>query len=60
MGEAKLNEIILYSMPNIWIKQAYLQGFNFPITHKKAITMFECMEIIELIYKGLVEKPLNK
>ena len=28
MGVTELNEILLNSMPNIWSKQAYLQGFD--------------------------------
>ena len=27
IGFTKLNEILLNSMPNIWYKQAYVQGF---------------------------------
>ena len=35
-------------MTNGWIKHAYLQGFDFEIPFKKAVNMFECMEIEEL------------
>ena len=45
MVEPELDEIILYSIPNVCIKQAYLQGFYFKIPYNKAINMFECMDI---------------
>ena len=52
----ELNEILLNSMPNIWSKQAYVQGFYFrSILFKKAANMFERMEIAESIHGGLVE-----
>ena len=42
----ELNEIMLNSIPNIWIKQAYVQVFDFEsITIKAAVNMFEWMEI---------------
>ena len=51
-----LKEILLNSMPNSWSKQAYIQVFDCEsITFKKAIHMFERMEISESIYKGVVE-----
>ena len=34
-------------MPNNFRKQAYLKVFDLQITYKKAIDMFECMDIIE-------------
>ena len=43
-------------MPNSWSKQAYVQGFYCEsITFKKAVNMFEHMEIVESIYEGIVE-----
>ena len=43
-------------MPNIWSKQAYVQGFGCEyISLKKAVNMFEQMEISEYIYECLVE-----
>ena len=48
--ETELNEIFLNSMPNGWYKQAYVQGFDCEsITFKKALNMFERMEISESI-----------
>ena len=42
-------------MPNRWSKQAYVQGFHFEsITFKKAVNMFERMEIAKYIYKDVV------
>ena len=43
-------------MPNSWYKHAYVKGFDCEsITFKKAINMFECTEIAESIYEGIVE-----
>ena len=51
----ELNEILLNSMPNIWSKQAYVKGFYCEsVTFKKAVNMFERMEIAESIYEGVV------
>ena len=48
-------------MPNSWSKQAYVQGFYFKyILFKKAVNMFERMEIAESIYKGVVEHFYKK
>ena len=56
MNVTKLNKILLNSMPNIWSKQAYVQGFDYEsITFKKDANMFERMNISESIYKGAVE-----
>ena len=56
IGVTKLNEILLNSIPNSWSKQAYVQGFYCEsITFKKAVNMFDCMEIYDSIYKDLVE-----
>ena len=55
MGVTELNEILLNSMPKIWSKQAYVQGFDCEtISFKKAVNMFEHMEISESIYGGVV------
>ena len=57
----ELNEIMLNSIPNIWIKQAYVQEFDFEsITIKAAVNMFEWMEIAESIYEGAVEFSYRK
>ena len=38
-------------MSNIWYKQAYVQGFYCDtISLKKAVNIFERMEIVEIIY----------
>ena len=43
-------------MPNIWSKQAYVQGFDCKsISFKKAVNMFEHMDISECIYEGVIE-----
>ena len=55
IGETELNEIPLNSMPNLWGKQAYVQGFYCgTITFEKDVSIFECMEIAETIYEGVV------
>ena len=54
IGVTELNEILLKSMTNSWSVQVYVQGFDFcSITFKKAVNMFECMEIAEYIYEGV-------
>ena len=56
IGMTELNRILLNSMPNSWIKQAYVQGFDFDyITFKKSFDTFGRMEISESIYQGVVE-----
>ena len=43
-------------MKNGWINQEYVQGFDCEtITFKKDINIFEHMEIVDTIYKGVVE-----
>ena len=52
----ELNEIFLNIVPNSWSKQAYVQGFGCEsISFKKAVNMFERIEIAESIYGGVVE-----
>ena len=47
----ELNEIILNSLPNIWYKQAYLQGFDCEsISFRNAVNLFDRMVIVEKIY----------
>ena len=56
MDVTKLNYILLNSMPNIWSRQAYVQGFDCEyITFKKAVNMFDNMEISYSICEGVVE-----
>ena len=56
-----LNEIILNNMPNILSKKSYVQGFGCKsISFKKAVNMFDCMEISESILKGVVEPSYKK
>ena len=51
----EFNEIILNRTPNSWSKQAYVQGFDCESILKKAVNMFEHIEIAESIYKGVLE-----
>ena len=42
-------------MSTSWSKQAYVQSFDCEtISLKKAVNIFECMEIAESIYEGVV------
>ena len=42
--ETEWNEILLNIMSNIWINQAYIQGFDYePIHFKADVNMFERM-----------------
>ena len=60
-GVTELNEILLNSMPNSWPKQAYVQGFYFEtIYFKKAVNMFERMEIGKSIYEVVVTPSYKK
>ena len=57
----ELNEILPNSIPNRWSRQAYVQGFDCEyINFKKAVNMFERMEIDESIYEGIVEPTYRK
>ena len=50
-----LNKIWFNIMTNIWIKQAFVLEFYCEyITFKKQVNTFECKEISESIYKGVV------
>ena len=61
IGVTEINEILLNSIPNIWYKQAYVQGFDCEsITFKKYVNMFDYVEIAESIYKGVVEPSYKK
>ena len=52
----ELNEILLNSMPNRWIKQSHVQVFDCGfINFKESVNMFEFMEIEEYIYEVVVE-----
>ena len=53
MAPGELNDILLHVVPNIWEKQSYLQVCYFEWNlYKDACGMFECMEIVEQVYKG--------
>ena len=58
--ESELNEILLHNTPNGWDKKDFIQGFDSETAaFNKSINMFECMEILEYIWGGIV-KPYNK
>ena len=61
MGVTELNENLLNSMPNSWSKQAYVQGFYCGnISFKRAVNMFEHMEIAESFYEVVVTPSYEK
>ena len=44
----ELNKILLHAVPNVWTKQAYLQGWDFEMkSYKATCELFERMEIAE-------------
>ena len=48
-------------MPNSWSNQAYVQRFDYEyIPFKKAVNIFERMEIVEYIYEGAVQPSHKK
>ena len=52
----EINNFFLNSIPTRWSKQAHVQVFDCDyITFKKAVNMFERMEIAEYIYEGVLE-----
>ena len=51
----EINNLFLDSMPDIWIRQACVQGFYYETSTLKSVNMFERMEIAEYIYEGVVE-----
>ena len=61
IGVTELNKILKNSIPNIWSKQAYVQGFYCKsILLKKYAKMFVRMEIAEIIYEGVVTPSYKK
>ena len=51
-----MDEILLNRIPNSWIKQSYVQGFDCGSINKdKSVNMFERTEIAESSYEGVVE-----
>ena len=56
-----MNDILLNSMTNSCSKQSYVQVFDYKsISFKTYVNMFERMEIVESIYKGVVEPSYKK
>ena len=61
IGVTEINEIILKSIPKIWSRQEYVKGFDCEyIYFKKAVNMFEIMEINKSIYEGVVTPSYRK
>ena len=55
IGVNELNEILLNGMPNSWINQLYVQGFDWEsISFLKSVNMFELVDISRYIYEGVV------
>ena len=48
MAPEELNDILLYAVPNVWAKHAYLQSCGFEgRNYKDSYEMFEHIEIVE-------------
>ena len=47
-------------MPNIWISQACVQGFDYETITLKSVKIFEFMDMTECIYEGVVETSYKK
>ena len=61
IGVMEMNKILLNMMLNSWIKQAYVHQFDCDsTTFKKAVNMFEHIEIANYIYGGVVEPSYKK
>ena len=56
----ELNEFLLNIMPNIWNKKAHVQVFYCEYITLKSVNMFDCTEISESIYKGVVKPSYFK
>ena len=57
----ELNEIILNRITKSWSKQDHAQGFCYKsISFKKAVNMFEGIEISESIYGGVIQPSYKK
>ena len=53
MATEELIEILLHAIPNVWGKQAYLQGWDFKGgSYKDTCNMFERMDIADQVYEG--------
>ena len=53
MDPEGLNKILLHTIPNLWVKKAYIQGWDFEgKSYKDTYDMFGRVEIAEEIYKG--------
>ena len=49
----ELNEILLHVVPRGYVKQSYLQGWEFEMnTYRETCSMFDQMKISEQVYKG--------
>ena len=58
--EMQLNEILLNSVPNTWIRHSYVQWFDCETITLKELNMFERMEILEYIHEGVIEPCYKK
>ena len=59
--KAELNGIVSHSIPIGWGMQNFLHGFySETVYFKRLINIFECTEIVESIYEGVVEPSTKK
>ena len=53
MASEYLNKILLHAIPNFWLKQSDIQGWDFKgNTYNDTCEIFEWMEIAEQVYEG--------
>ena len=61
MDSKEPKEIILHAVPNSWVKQTYIQGWDFErIPYKETCTSFEPMNIVEANYEGVATSEHNQ
>ena len=61
IGVTELNENFLHCLTNSRSNQAYLHWFDWEfITFKKFVNTFKLMDIVESIYKSVVENSYKK
>ena len=58
--ETQLNEILLSRIPNICIRQAYMQELDCETITLRAVNIFELMETSEYIYEVVLEPHYKK
>ena len=56
-----MNEILPHSIPDVWSKQEFVQGFDFEsVKIKQYIIISKMMDIAKTIFGGVVEPSYKK